>query len=114
MEILGYPMMVTAGVRTAEEQQALFALGRTKPGKVVTYLDGVRKKSNHQPKADGFGYALDLAFLEDLDGDGEIDDPSWNEKRPWGLYGAIAKGLGLTWGGDWKMRDFPHIELKPK
>lgn len=105
MEALGFPMMVIAGVRTAEEQQKLYAKGRSLPGPVVTYLDGVKKKSNHQVKEDGFGYAVDCVFLVN-------GLPSWDLQLPWQAYGAAAKALGLTWGGDWKMRDFPHIEFK--
>ena len=112
MAILGHPMMVTDGVRTTEAQQALYAQGRTKPGKIVTWTDGVVKKSNHQPRGDGYGYAADCCFLTDMDGDGP-DDPSWAESHPWALYGAMARALGLTWGGDWRQFvDRPHVELK--
>ena len=117
MEGLGYPMTVTAGVRTTAEQQALYAKGRTSPGAIVTNADGVVKKSNHQAKADGFGYAVDLAFLVDgADRDGELDTPSWDDAHPWTLYGTMAKTLGkghIIWGGDWAgLRDMPHIEWK--
>ncbi len=113
MEVLGFPMMITDGVRTVEQQQALFALGRTKPGKIVTYADGVKNKSNHQPKADGLGRAVDCCFLVDLDHDGQTDDPTWDLKRPWNLYGEMAIALGLEWGGRWlSIKDLPHIELK--
>lgn len=105
MDALGFPMMVTAGVRTEAQQQALYAQGRTKPGPIVTYKDGVTGKSNHQPKEDGFGHAVDCAFLEN-------GKPSWAIHHPWKLYGACAKALGLVWGGDWKkLVDLPHIEL---
>jgi hypothetical protein len=39
---------------------------------------------------------------------------------PWDLLGAYAKGLGLRWGGDFKVHrngrlvswpDLPHVEL---
>ena len=111
MAVLGHPMMVTDGARSTEEQQELYARGRTKPGKIVTYADGVQRKSNHQPKADGYGYAVDCCFLVDVDGDGP-DDPSWAEKHPWALYGAMAKALGLRWGGDFKsLLDRPHVEM---
>ncbi len=111
MVILGHPMLVTDGVRTTAQQQGLYAQGRTKPGKIVTYADGLVKKSNHQAKADGFGHAVDCCFLVDIDGDGP-DDPSWDEKHPWALYGAMARALGLTWGGDWTtLVDKPHVEL---
>lgn len=101
MAELGYPMLVTDGVRTAEQQAALYAQGRTTPGKIVTYA----KVSNHQPKTDGFGYAVDCAFLVD-------GKPSWDDKLPWRLYGEAAKSQGLIWGGDWKrLVDRPHIEM---
>jgi peptidoglycan L-alanyl-D-glutamate endopeptidase CwlK len=111
MSTLGYPMMVTDGLRTVQQQQALYAQGRTKPGKIVTYVDGIRKRSNHQAKNDGFGHAVDCCFLVDLDGDGP-DDPSWAETHPWALYGAMAHALGLVWGGSWTtLVDRPHVEL---
>lgn len=111
MELLGHPMLVTDGVRTAARQAELYAQGRTKPGKIVTYADGVHKKSNHQARVDGYGHAVDCCFLVDIDGDGP-DDPSWSEKHPWELYGAMARALGLTWGGDWQsFKDRPHVEL---
>lgn len=112
MELLGFPMMVTEGLRTEARQQELYAQGRTKPGKIVTYLDGKVRKSNHQAKPDGYGHAVDCCFLVDIDGDGP-DDPSWSHSHPWALFGVMAKSLGLVWGGDWKsLVDKPHVEMK--
>lgn len=105
METLGHPMIVVSGLRTDAEQASLYAQGRTKPGKIVTNLDGVTKRSNHQSKADGWGHAVDMAFLRN-------GKPSWAEDHPWELYGLTAESLGLTWGGRWKkLVDRPHIEL---
>lgn len=104
MAELGHSMFVTDGVRTLEQQMALYAQGRSAPGKIVTNADGWRTKSNHQVKADGYGHAVDMCFL--LDG-----KPSWADDHPWDLYGLMAKTLGLSWGGDWKKPDRPHIEL---
>lgn len=106
MTVLGFPMIVTDGVRTTAQQQALYAKGRTAPGKKVTNVDGVTKKSNHQPKDDGYGHAVDCCFLD------ERGKPSWDDAHPWRLYGEMAVALGLTWGGNWKtLVDKPHIEL---
>lgn len=114
MEVLGFTMIVTDGVRTTAEQQAAFAKGRTIPGEnvrpghplgdTVTKADGVTHRSNHQVHADKLGHAVDLCFMVN-------GQPSWRENLPWTLYGEMAKSLGLKWGGDWPSRDQPHIEL---
>lgn len=99
----GHVAVITAGVRSAKHQAALYAIGRTKPGKIVTNCDGVVKRSNHQPKADGYGYAVDLAWRLP---DGRI---TWD--GPWDLLGKLAKSLGLDWGGAWRtFQDRPHVE----
>lgn len=103
MAALGFPMKIVQGLRTVEEQQALFAQGRTAPGKTVTNCDGVHKKSNHQAAADGLGRAVDCAFVKD----GVV---AW--EGPWDAYGAAAKAVGLVWGGSWvSIVDRPHLEL---
>jgi peptidoglycan L-alanyl-D-glutamate endopeptidase CwlK len=105
MAALGFPMMVTDGLRTTEQQQALFAKGRTAPGSIVTNADGVTRKSNHQAKDDGFGHAADCTFLEN-------GKPTWSEKYPWPAYGACAEAVGLRWGGRFKsLPDKPHVEM---
>lgn len=106
MDELGHPMTITDALRSTAQQQALYAIGRTTPGKPVTNCDGVTKRSNHQAQADGFGHAVDCAFL---DAHGQ---PTWNEASPWRLYGEAAKALGLRWGGEFRtLVDQPHVEL---
>ena len=107
LSALGFPMRITDGVRTMEQQAAIYAQGRTTPGRIVTYADGVTHRSNHQVKADGYGHAVDCAFV------GSDGDPSWAESWPWNAYGACVVAVGLTWGGNWrgKKRDRPHCEL---
>lgn len=103
MAALGFPMKVVQGLRTAEQQAALYAQGRTAPGKIVTNADGVTHKSNHQARQDGLGHAVDCAFVG--------PDP-FADSLPWGAYGACCKAVGLAWGGDWKsITDRPHAEL---
>jgi peptidoglycan L-alanyl-D-glutamate endopeptidase CwlK len=105
MAALGFPMIVTDGVRTDDEQAALYAQGRTAPGRIVTNADGFTHRSNHQLHADGCGHAADLAFLVD-------GKASWDESLPWSCYGACAKAVGLAWGGDFiTIKDRPHVEL---
>ena len=99
---------ITCGARTTEEQQSLYAQGRTKPGNIVTNCDGIKNKSNHQVKADGYGYAVDLyAYPIDVNDTQNIAVIADHIKK-------VSKQLGINieWGGDWKMKDYPHFELK--
>jgi peptidoglycan L-alanyl-D-glutamate endopeptidase CwlK len=108
MHELGFALIVTDGARTVEQQAALYAQGRTKPGPIVTNADGLLRKSNHQTKDDGFGHAVDCGFLVN-------GQPSWDAHLPWTLFGEMAKSQGLLWGGDWAaLADKPHIELPPR
>ena len=96
-------MVVIQGVRTVAQQQALYAQGRTTPGSIVTYKDGIVHKSNHQPHADGFGHAVDCAFYG--------PDP-FADTHPWEAYGEAVEASGLVWGGRWTgLVDRPHAEL---
>ena len=98
-------MFVVCGVRSDDQQKALFAQGRTTPGHIVTNCDGVTTRSNHQiHPSDGLGHATDLAFLG--------SDP-FSLSHPWQEYGNQVKAAGLIWGGDWKgLVDLPHAELR--
>lgn len=105
MAALGFPMILTQGLRTNAQQEALYAQGRTAPGPVVTRDDGEIHKSPHQEQSDGFGHAVDCAFLVN-------GQASWDLHLPWATYGACGKALGFKWGGDWiTFPDRPHLEL---
>jgi peptidoglycan L-alanyl-D-glutamate endopeptidase CwlK len=101
---------ITCGVRTAAEQKALYAQGRTAPGKIVTNCDGVKSKSAHQAKDDGYGHAVDL--YPSPGGAVNVNDVAGLKKIA-GHIKSVAQELGIdvVWGGDWKMRDYPHFEL---
>ena len=122
---------ITAGVRTAEEQNKLYQQGRTVKGIKVTKVDGYKLKSNHQIKFDGFGYAVDIGVLikEKVKENGkEIEKEvektvykgSWKDFHYYqDIYNvAKEKGLlekyGIEWGGNcWKsFKDAPHWQIK--
>ena len=63
IKISPWNFKITAGVRTAEEQNRLYQKGRTAPGAKVTNVDGYKLKSNHQVKFNGLGYAADIGVL---------------------------------------------------
>ncbi|MFD1179192.1 M15 family metallopeptidase [Paenibacillus puldeungensis] len=95
----GVTIIITQGLRTVEEQNYLYALGRTKPGKIVTNARG--GYSNHN-----FGVAIDFALLMP---DGKV---SWVVNDNWMKVVGIAKELGFEWGGSWKtFKDYPHFEM---
>lgn len=94
----GHTVEVVQGLRTFEEQDALFAQGRTKPGQVVTQARG--GQSNHN-----YGLAVDLCPFVD-------GKPQWNDNPGFLRIGAEAAKQGLQWGGDWKkFIDKPHVQL---
>jgi len=89
---------VVQGLRTFAEQDALFAQGRTKPGKKVTNAKG--GQSNHN-----YGLAVDLCLFVG-------NQPQWEDEAGFDRIGAAGKNQGLKWGGDWpKFPDRPHLEL---
>jgi peptidoglycan L-alanyl-D-glutamate endopeptidase CwlK len=94
----GIYVVITQGYRSKEEQDALYAQGRTKPGKIVTNAPGGYSYHN-------FGLAFDLALLNN---DGSV---SWNVDDKWKRVAQIGKSLDLEWGGDWKdFKDYPHFQ----
>lgn len=99
METFGYKVMVFQGFRSKEEQDYLYAQGRTRPGPIVTNAKG--GYSNHQ-----YGVAVDIVFVEN-------GRPSWGEHHPWNILGGIGKKHGFSWGGDWQgFKDRPHLEMQ--
>lgn len=113
IELTTQDFLVTEGVRTEERQRELYAQGRTKPGKIVTWT----LNSNHfKNKRSGYGHAVDLCPYP-------VD---WSDKRK---FEAIAKAMfkaaneldiPIRWGADWDRdgnygergeTDSPHFEL---
>lgn len=110
--ICGTPVdfTITDGVRTTEQQQKLYAQGRTVPGAIVTNCDGVTRKSNHQAKEDGYGYAVDIYPF--VNGKVQVNDAkNLSVIADHIIKVASANGINIQWGGNWKMKDYPHFEL---
>lgn len=94
----GIELTVTQGLRTMEEQAALYAQGRTAPGQVVT---------NAKPGSSwhNFGLAFDVAVVVG-------GKPTWpNDQALWNKIGELGKAQGLIWGGDFQsFKDMPHFQ----
>jgi len=112
----GFPpnikVRVVQGLRTIEEQDALYAQGRTKKGNKVTNARG--GKSYHN-----YGLAIDFAILYDHNGDGKFETLSWDiakdadrdGKSEWMEMVDAFKAIGWKWGGEWhSIKDYPHLE----
>jgi RHS repeat-associated protein len=92
----GVDLRIVQAFRTVEEQDKLYAQGRTTPGSKVTNAKG--GYSNHN-----FGLAIDVAPAEN----GKIN---WESKN-YDLIGRIGEKRGLEWGGRWKtILDKPHFQ----
>lgn len=102
MEKHGVKVEVISGLRSWVAQAALFAQGRTKPGRIVT-------KARPGSSWHNYGLAIDLGLFSNgvyLD---EVDP-----KRADRLYqeiGTIATKHGIEWAGNWKsFTETPHFQ----
>lgn len=96
----GMDMQTDLVYRTFAQQDALYAQGRTAPGQRVTNARGGQSWHN-------YGLGADLVFST------ANGQPSWPENGNWTRYGQIADSYGLTWGGNWRNPDRPHVEYHP-
>ncbi len=97
----GTHLIITCTYRSPEEQWELYQQGRTKPGSVITQLDGRTKRSNHNCHP---SRAIDFAVVVG----GKI---TWSDTDYLNV-GPYMERHGLVWGGRWKtLKDYPHVEL---
>ena len=89
-ESVGIRFLVTEFIRTKEQQQERYLQGRTKPGKIVTNIDGVTKISKHQTKE-----AHDILIIDDN------GNPVWEHTPEYTKLGEMWEQLGGVWGGRW-------------
>jgi peptidoglycan L-alanyl-D-glutamate endopeptidase CwlK len=88
-----------SGNRTWEEQDAIFAQGRTKPGPIVTKARGGESRHN-------FGLALDIGLFKGKEY--LTKSPLYKE-----IGQVVAKFPQIEWGGSWKsIVDEPHVEFR--
>lgn len=113
---------IASGHRSVAEQQDIYASGRTKPGPILTYVDGIEKKSkhNHSPSM-----AVDIYAYYN-------GKAQWDKEHLIYLGGhimataAMLRAAGtirskLRWGGNWdgdgivisdqNFMDLPHFDI---
>lgn len=97
----GAQFWAISGFRAYAEQQALYDQGRATPGKVVSNAKAGESAHN-------FGIAVDLCR------DGLVDraglQPDYKPEA-YEMLRELAPKYGLVWGGAWKFRDNPHVQM---
>ena len=117
----GLPLAVVEVFRTKGRQRMLYAQGRSderlrNAGFTEQEIKAYRKAGatpdkpvvTHlvNPQKHGRGMAMDCAWMV-------AGSLTWSVPMDWWeKYGASARAHELIWGGDWKMRDLPHVELR--
>lgn len=105
-QIEGLDILVTCTLRTADEQAALYAQGRTKPGRIVTY---------RQPGTSMHERGLALDFVPLVQGKAMWKHDPMDPHDPWKLAAQVAMAVhpNVQWGGQWRrLRDLPHLEWR--
>lgn len=99
----GVTVEVISGLRSWAAQAALYAQGRTKPGRIVT-------KARPGSSWHNYGLAIDLGLFK--------SGVYLDEKKPseadklYAEIGKIAAAHGIEWAGNWKtFTESPHFQI---
>lgn len=118
----GITILLTCTYRSDEEQNRLYAQGRSSPGRVVTNAKAGQSQHNATtPQGQPAARAFDIVPLRrgkpvwGTSGDGIDDDPSddhTDDLEVWQRVGAHGEAVGLEWAGRWtRFREYPHFQL---
>jgi len=88
----GYTVMPFETYRTQERQYDIWKRDRNRGTRLVAYH--------------GWGLAVDLVPKRD-------GRWTWDWPQVFIMIGSSANAHGLTWGGDWKNHDTPHVQFVP-
>ena len=94
----GIELLITSTYRDHESQNALYAQGRTEPGRVVTNAKGGQSFHNYR-------CAVDVVPLVN-------GKPDWDGTHPiWAKIGNYGKLAGLEWAGEWtRFKELAHFQ----
>ncbi len=105
----GVDVLIYMTHRSNEEQNELYAKGRTAPGPKITYAKGGQSDHNFTIDGKPASKAFDAVPLRVIDGKNRA---VWNDPKLWELMGEVAERIGLKWGGNWKrFVDKPHFYI---
>jgi peptidoglycan L-alanyl-D-glutamate endopeptidase CwlK len=93
----GIDVIITSTYRDKESQSALYAQGRTAPGKIVTNANA----------GDSFhNYRVAFDFCPIVNGKAQ-----WENLALFKQCGLIGQNLGLDWAGNWKsFKESAHLQ----
>lgn len=93
----GIDVLITSTYRDGESQNALYAQGRTKAGKIVTNAKAGDSWHNWRCAVD---------FVPIVNG-----KAAWNDTALFTKCGEIAESCGLEWAGRWKrFKELAHLQ----
>lgn len=99
----GVNVEIISGLRSWQQQAALYAQGRTKPGRIVT-------KARPGSSWHNYGLAIDLGLFQ--------NGVYLDEKKPaladalYNAIGNLAAEHGIEWAGNWKsFPEGPHFQI---
>lgn len=93
----GIDVLITSTYRDAESQDALYAQGRTAPGRKVTNARAGHSFHNFQVAFD---------FVPIVNGKAQ-----WNDLAAFERCGEIAESIGLEWAGRWEaFKEMAHCQ----
>ena len=94
----GMEVLIYCTYRSDEEQNGLYAQGRSKPGKIVTNVRGGESWHNYRR-------AFDFVPLV-------AGKPAWDDTNLYRKAGVIAESVGLEWAGRWagKLKETAHCQ----
>lgn len=116
----GVDVLITCTWRSGEEQEALYAQGRTKPGKIVTNARAGQSAHNYMLNGLPAALAIDVVPLRNgkpvwgLSGDGIDDNPADDDRDDLELWQKVrnaGESAGLESASRWaSFREWPHFE----
>lgn len=110
-------VLVVCTYRSNEEQDALYAQGRTTPGAIVTRAKAGQSPHNAtrdgKPAAKAFD-AVPLLHGKPIWEDPRDKDADWTNDFGWRVMGEVAAEVGLDWYGrpGASFREAPHFQLR--
>lgn len=100
--------LITCTWRSNEEQEELYAQGRTAPGRIVTRARAGQSAHNFTINGRPAAKAFDVVPIV-------LGKAMWDPRHPaWQVLGEIGMELRLNWYGrpGAPFKEFPHFELR--